>query len=79
MMTGRLVVTGAGGFVGARLTRLALAAGWQVTIVSSDKDLMQLVGKYMFSGGGSSSGANSDAPAADAPAAEEPASTEETP
>lgn len=56
-----------------------LKPGDEIAFTTPAVDLMQLIGKYMFSGSGSSSGANSEAPAANAPAAEAPAPTEPTP
>ena len=59
-----------------------LKPGEEIAFTAPAVDLMQMVGKYMFSTGGASSDAESDAPATSpeaAPAAEEPASTEETP
>ena len=59
-----------------------LKPGDEIAFTTPAVDLMQMVGKYMFSSGGASSGAESEAsaPATEAaPAAEEPASTEETP
>jgi phospholipid/cholesterol/gamma-HCH transport system substrate-binding protein len=55
-----------------------LKPGDEIAFTTPAVDLMQLVGKYMFSGPGASSGANSEAPAAQAPAAEESPSTDET-
>lgn len=58
-----------------------LKPGEEIAFTAPAVDLMQMVGKYMFSTGGASSGAESEASAAAqaAPAAEEPAATEELP
>jgi phospholipid/cholesterol/gamma-HCH transport system substrate-binding protein len=58
-----------------------LKPGEEIVFTTPSVDLMQMVGKYMFSSGGASSDAESEASAATeaAPAAEEPAATEELP
>lgn len=56
-----------------------LKPGEEIAFTTPAVDLMQMVGKYMFSGPGSSSAPASDAADAAAPAAEAPAPTEQTP
>ena len=58
-----------------------LKPGEEIGFTTPAVDLMQMVGKYMFSSGGSSSEAASDASAdtTGAPAADEPAPTEQLP
>ena len=47
-----------------------LKAGDEIVFTQPAVDLIQLVGKYMFSGGGSAAGATNDSPGAEAPAME---------
>ena len=59
-----------------------LKPGDEIVFTTPAVDLMQMVGKYMFSSGGASSAAESEAPAAateTAPGAEAPAPTEQLP
>jgi phospholipid/cholesterol/gamma-HCH transport system substrate-binding protein len=56
-----------------------LKPGDEIAFTTPAVDLMQMVGKYMFSGPGSSSAPDSPEGAAPAPEAESPAPTETTP
>jgi phospholipid/cholesterol/gamma-HCH transport system substrate-binding protein len=56
-----------------------LKPGDEIAFTTPAVDLMQMVGKYMFSGPGSSSAPDSPEDAAPAPEAESPAPTETTP
>ncbi|WP_293711999.1 outer membrane lipid asymmetry maintenance protein MlaD [Stenotrophomonas sp. UBA7606] len=47
-----------------------LKSGDEIVFTQPAVDLIQLVGKYMFSGGGNSAGAANETPGADAPATE---------
>ncbi len=48
----------------------ALKSGDEIVFTQPAVDLIQLVGKYMFSGGGNNAGAANEPPGADAPATE---------